>query len=390
MLIRLVSLAFAAVLLAACSDVSDDSPTPTVAPPTLAPSEPTVENTPDATATSTRTPSIIAATATPTPAPRPVDTPSGTTGLNGVSGDSRLDQACVDALDDNDASPPASEVTTSPVATAAPTASPVEGLYAFPGPYEPIDFTHDEALQALVDETLGDRADSYAFFVKDLATGRGAMHNAEKVFNAASLFKLFVMYEVFRQESIGAIRWEDELVVTPYYDAFALSPRVTELCQVVTVAEAMDAMLSVSDNAAAVLLQDLARSGNVNSAIEALGLQQSGLFPEGLPVTAADLALLMEAIATGNAVSTEASADMLKLLDHDVFENGLVSGLPPGTVVSRKTGNWSDATNVAGVVYAPFGPYVFVALTSNGYETEVIRALSSAVYGYFEGISASR
>ena len=90
------------------------------------------------------------------------------------------------------------------------------------------------------------------------------------------------------------------------------------------------------------------------------------------------------------AVSTEASADMLKLLDHDVFENGLVSGLPPGTVVSRKTGNWSDATNVAGVVYAPFGPDVYVALTSNGYETEVIRALSSAVYGYFEGISASR
>jgi hypothetical protein len=65
-----------------------------------------------------------------------------------------------------------------------------------------------------------------------------------------------------------------------------------------------------------------------------------------------------------------------------------MSGLPEGTVVSRKTGNWADATNVAGVVYAPFGPYVFVALTSNGYETEVIRALSSAAYGHFEGIRA--
>jgi beta-lactamase class A len=231
---------------------------------------------------------------------------------------------------------------------------------------------------------MGEKAGSYAYFVKDLATGRGAVHNGDGVFNAASLFKLFVMYEVFRQEQLGLVEWDDRLVVTPYYDSFALSPRVTELCQVLSVGEAMEAMLSVSDNAAAVLLQDLVRSGNVNASIEALGLQDSGLFEDGLPVTANDLALLMEAIATGEAVSPAASADMLRLLDHDVFENGLVSGLPEGTVVSRKTGNWADATHVAGVVFAPFGPYIFVALTSNGYETDVIEALSSAAYAYFE------
>lgn len=377
------------MLLTACSDVADETPTPTN---TTASSTPVPElHTPAPTATTqaspTRTPSIIVATVTPTPAPKPVDTPTGTTGLDGAPGDLRYDQACLDSLGARDgALPPAALLNARPAAMT--TSTPVEGLYAFPGPYEPVAFVHDQTLQAVLDETLGDRAGSYAFFVKDLSTGRGALHNADTVFNAASLFKLFVMYEVFRQESIGAIGWDDELVVTPYYDAFALSPRVTELCQVITVAEAMDAMLSVSDNAAAVLLQDLAGSGNINSAIEALGLKQSGLFVEGLPVTAGDLGLLMEAIATGNAVSPEASADMLRLLDHDVFENGLVSGLPPGTRVSRKTGNWSDATNVAGIVHAPFGPYVFVALTSNGYETDIIQALSSAVYGYFEGISA--
>jgi hypothetical protein len=196
------------------------------------------------------------------------------------------------------------------------------------------------------------------------------------------------MYEVFHQEALGLVEWTDELVVTPYYDAFALSPRVTELCQVITVGAAMEAMLSVSDNAAAVLLQDLVGSGSINASIEALGLEDSGLFEDGLPVTANDLALLMEAIATGHAISPAASADMLRLLDHDVFENGLVSGLPVDTAVSRKTGNWADATNVAGVVFAPFGPYVFVALTSNGYETDVIRALSSATYAHFEVVSA--
>ena len=376
MLTRFVSLAIAALVLSGCvSDVADEPPDPSSTP------SPAQRNTgpADRGRTATATPSVVVATVTPTRAPRLVGTPQGSTGLRGgESGDIEYDQTCLDGDSDAGGLPPAAEVS----------ATPVEGAYEYSGPYEPISFEVDEALKDLLDEALGSKAGSYAYYVKDLSTGRGAVHNGDGVFNAASLFKLFVMYEVFRQEKLGLIDWDDELVVTPYYDAFALSPRVTELCQVISVGEAMEAMLSVSDNASAVLLQDLAGSGNVNASIEALGLQKSGLFEEGLPVTADDLALLMEAIATGNAISPEASGEMLKLLDHDVFENGLVSGLPEGTLVSRKTGNWADATNVAGVVYAPFGPYVFVALTSNGYETEVIRALSSAVYGHFEGIRA--
>jgi beta-lactamase class A len=254
-----------------------------------------------------------------------------------------------------------------------------------PEAYEPVAFVRDDGLQEALEGVVGGQAGSYAFFVKDVATGRGASLNGERVFNAASLFKLFVMYALFHQESLDLVDWEDEVVVTPYYDAFALSPRVTSLCEVLTVGQAMDAMLAVSDNAAAVLLQDLAGSGNVNAAIEALGLEHSGLFEDGLPVTAADLGLLMEAIAVGKAVSPEASADMITLLDHDVFENGLVAGVPEGTRVARKTGNWSDATHVAGIVFAPSGPYVFVALTSNGYERSVIEALSRVTYGHFSG-----
>ena len=377
--IRLLSLLFTAVLLLAClSDVDDDPPpsSATIAPETAI--EATGEPTAQGTASPVVTPAVLVATVTPTRPPRPAGTPQGTTGLQGTRGDIMYDQACLDGDADVQAHPPAATVSTTPT----------PAVNEYPGPYEPIPFVADAALKQRLDSAVGDRAGSYAYYVKDLATGRGAVHAGEGVFNAASLFKLFVMYEAFRQESLDLIDWEQTMVVTPYYDAFALSPRVTDLCQVLTVGEAMEAMLSVSDNAAAVLLQDLVGSGNVNASIAALGLKDSGLFEDGLPVTANDLALLMEAIAAGNAISPAASADMLRLLDHDVFENGLVSGLPVDTAVSRKTGNWADATNVAGVVFAPFGPYVFVALTSNGYETDVIRALSSATYAHFEEMSA--
>lgn len=304
-----------------------------------------------------------------------VSRPEGSTGLPEARSEAlEYSDGCFSG--EGGASPPAAPIDPSPRGWVS----------QLPARYEAIPFAEDTSLKSALDAALGDKAEVYAYYVKELSTGRGAVHNGDDVFNAASLFKLFVMYSVFHQESLGLIEWSDRLVITPYYAGFALAP--TEVCKVITVAEAMEAMLSLSDNVAAVLLQDLAGSSNVNAAITALGLTESGLFVEGLPVTANDLAVLMEAIATGNAISPEASADMLRLLDHDIFENGLMNGLPPGTQASRKTGNWSDATHVAGVVYAPSGPYVFVALTSNAYETSIIQALSSAAYEYFEASRA--
>ena len=371
---RLLVPAFVTLLAAGClSDVPDEPPS--AATPSPAATQERSTPVPEPTAIE-RTPTpAVTPRKTPDATPRPVGTPQGTTGMETGDGAARYDAGCLagDGPDEPLASPPRLH--------------PSQDVPEYPGPYDPIPLVPDKALQARLDAAVGDRADAYAFYVKDLSTGRAATHNGDRTFNAASLFKLFVMYGVFHQVSLDVIDWQDELVVTPHYDGFALSPRVTALCQVITIADAMDAMLSVSDNAAAVLLQDIAGSSNINAAIEALGVQDSGLFEDGLPVTANDLALLMEAIATGEAISPSASADMVRLLGNDVFENGLMGGVPDGTVVARKTGNWSDATHVAGIVYAPSGPYVFVALTSNGYETSVIEAMSAAAYEQFEAAS---
>ena len=235
-------------------------------------------------------------------------------------------------------------------------------------------------------DILGDDAGSYAFIIKDLETGRGAEHNVDHVFYAASIFKLFVMYEVFNQQSQNRVSWDGELVVTPYYDSFGLSPRRTQLCQQLTVAEAMNLMLSISDNTAAVLLQDLVGSGSVNSSLQTLGIETSGLFEDGLPLTAADVALLLEAISRGVTVSHDASTDMLLLMTREELDNGLEAGIPgdANVIVAHKTGNWSDATHDVGIVFAPFGTYLFVALSDRDHETRLIKALSTAAYEYYK------
>lgn len=256
--------------------------------------------------------------------------------------------------------------------------------------FQPLPLEEDRALQRRLLEAVGPESGSYAYFVKDLRSGRGATFNADKVFYSASLFKLFVMYEVFHQVEAGLIDSGERLVVTPYYDAFGLTPRVTRLCQELTVEEALRAMMQVSDNAAAVLLQDLAGSANVNQALAALGLRTSRLLPDDLPVTAADLALLLEAIGRGRAISAEASWAMVELMAGETLDNGLRAGLPPQVRLAHKTGIWNNATHDAGIVFTDFNTYVIVVLSEKSGATQVTRDLSRAAYEYFRDLYRRR
>jgi beta-lactamase class A len=130
---------------------------------------------------------------------------------------------------------------------------------------------------------LGPAAASTAVVIKDLQSGQGVSINPERIFYPASLFKLFVMYEVFHQESLGLLKMSKELHMTPYYDSFGLGPRRTRLCQDLTVSEALQAMMATSDNAAAVLLQDLVGSGGGPSAASGGHWSQSERQPDGKP-----------------------------------------------------------------------------------------------------------
>src|SRR4029077_20429567 len=135
-------------------------------------------------------------------------------------------------------------------------------------------------------------------------------------------------------------------------------------CDEVTLYEAIGAMMAVSDNAAAVMLQDRAGPANINNAMRALGLRATALLPDStLPTTAHDMALLVEAIARGDTVSKEASQQMTLLMESEQIKDRIPSGVPEGTIVAHKTGNWTNATHDAGVVYGAKSSYVVVLMS---------------------------
>ncbi len=267
--------------------------------------------------------------------------------------------------------------------------TPAEDLPPPPARIDVPPLVPDGELQRIVGEILGEDADRYAVMVKDLRDGRGVAMNAGRLFYAASLFKLEVMYEIVRQADAGAIDLGETYNVSDYYAAFGLGPHLIVQCEAVTLERALGAMLSVSDNVAAVMLQDRAGPRNINNAMQALGLTSTALLPENtLPTTAADMALLMEAIARGQAISESASLRMAELMAQEKVDDRIPQGVPEGTIVAHKTGNWENATHDAGIVYGEKSTYVVVLMSDIGFDGDaasVQRAIMGAVWAYFEG-----
>jgi beta-lactamase class A len=247
----------------------------------------------------------------------------------------------------------------------------------------------DGELRRIVEDLLGDDADRYAVVIKDLRDGRGVAVNADRLFYAASLFKLEVMFEIVRQAEAGAIGLGETYNVSDYYAGFGLGPHLIVQCEEVTLERALGAMMSVSDNSAAVMLQDRAGPRNINVSMAALGLEATALLPDNtLPTTADDLALLMEAIARGEAVSEAGSLRMVELMAQEKVDDRIPSSVPEGTLVAHKTGNWENATHDAGIVYGARSTYVVVLMSDIGFDGDagsVQRAIMRAAWSYFEG-----
>jgi beta-lactamase class A len=150
------------------------------------------------------------------------------------------------------------------------------------------------------------------------------------------------------------------------------------------VGDAVRAMVTLSDNASATLLLDLLGHRTIDATMVSLGLRESSVNTTELPTTAADMALLMEAIVRGTGLDARAAADMTALLLDQETRYGIPRGIPPDVPVGNKTGTWDGATHDVAIVFAPSGPYVIAVLTDHSWDWDLITRVSRAVYTFWD------
>src|SRR5207248_2774255 len=132
-----------------------------------------------------------------------------------------------------------------------------------------------------------------------------------------------------------------------------------------SVAEALERMVTLSDNTSAVMLGSRVGTARVNAGIRSIGMDSTHYSLERMTTSGLDMLRFLDLLAHGKAVSSAASADMLHLLLRQRVNDRLPRLLPNDVQVAHKTGNLPGTVNDVGVVYGPTATVAIAALVSD-------------------------
>jgi beta-lactamase class A len=233
--------------------------------------------------------------------------------------------------------------------------------------------------------------------------GRAAvMVEPDRAFHAASTMKVPVMIELFRQAEAGQLRLQDPLPIVNEFHSivdgsvYHLSVGDDSDAEVykavgktMTLRELCEAMITVSSNLAANLLIERLGVENIRATVARLGatgmdvrrgVEDQKAFDQGLnnTTTARGLAVLLQKLASGQAVSAPADAEMVAILKRQKFNDAIPAGVPEGTPIAHKTGTITKIHHDAAIVYGP-RPYVLVLLVRGIQEQKESAALMAAL-----------
>ncbi len=236
--------------------------------------------------------------------------------------------------------------------------------------------------------------------IKDLTDGRTYFLNADEPMPTASMIKIAVLAELFRQNRMT------ERYVVDRKDGLAgddiltrLSPGVTSL----TLRDVGVLMVAVSDNSATNVLIDRLGMANVNRLLDTLGLKVTRLNRRMLDLDAAragrenvatprEMVALLEAIRGGRAFPADRLAGFLEILGMHK-EGYLNRWLPEGALIANKPG-WLDGVRTdAALGLLPKRPYAVAVMTTFGptdrTPEDAIAAIGKLVHDFFDRLGRS-
>ncbi len=220
-----------------------------------------------------------------------------------------------------------------------------------------------QALQEALEAEIGRLGGKWSLYLKRMDTEQVIGVHADEKMVAASLIKLFVAGEFFRQTD------ENMLDIEKY-------------------GRLPDAMINVSDNGAANTLINAVGMDNVNKFAQERGFTETEINRRMLEnngtenyTSAKDCGVMLEQVLAGKYVNPKASERILQALKDQQRTGKIPAGIPSEVPTGNKTGELSYVDNDAAIVWAPSCTYILCIMSSDagGRISEIVR-LSSMVY----------
>jgi beta-lactamase class A len=213
-----------------------------------------------------------------------------------------------------------------------------------------------------------------SLFAKNLDTGETYGLNPDERVRTASTIKIAVMIEAFARVAEGKAKWTDEVILTKEKKVSG-SGILNELSDglKLTLRDAVNLMMMISDNTATNLVLDVLTTDAVNARMESLGFKQikimrkvgtggesaAGKDPEnkkyGLGMaTPREMVLVMEKLERGEVISAAASKEMIDLMKREQDRNAIGRSLW-NVPMASKYGALDRLRSAIGILYTKNG-----------------------------------
>jgi beta-lactamase class A len=209
----------------------------------------------------------------------------------------------------------------------------------------------DDQVKLLVNAFKG----KVSIFAKNLDTGETYALNPDERVRTASTIKIAVMIEAFARVNEGKLKWTDEVILTKEKKVGG-SGILNELSDNLhlTLRDAVNLMMILSDNTATNLTLDVLTTDAVNARMESLGFKNikimrkvfaggesaAGKDPEnkkyGLGMaTPREMVLVMEKLERGEIINPAVSKEMIELMKREQGRNAIGRSLSDVPMASK-------------------------------------------------------
>ena len=261
------------------------------------------------------------------------------------------------------------------------------------------------------------------FFLEDITTGETHEYASSKRYPTASVCKITVMAELFRQDMEGILSLDDWKRMEDRYSTHGSGQlKLMQDEPEITLRDYCRMMITISDNMATDLVMETVGISNINAFLDRLGCPNTRTsvtmgryhyrmtYQDDLPTNRANDVLQAEASAAGandyksvsysdslennvaapgemgkimkqmhegTLVSPQASSEMLEMMENARDFRMIRRDLPREVVVAQKSGSSGRIKGNVGIVYLPSGPMIISAFaTANSNDVRADEAIA--------------
>lgn len=248
-------------------------------------------------------------------------------------------------------------------------------------------------IQNAVSQKNNPQLQSYSVYFRDLTLGRWVGVNENTGYAPASMMKVAIMIAYFKEAETNSSVLQKTLVYSSStadeINGVPLeTPSSLQVGKSYTVEQLIEAMIVSSDNGAKNALLNNINQPDLDEIYTDLGLPNPDN-NNNYTISAKQYSLLLRVLYNATYLSRANSEEVLKIMSQAEYSQGLVAGLPKGTVAAQKFGENVDISNPerpvislsnCGVIYHPTHPYLLCVMTK-GTDLQVLQSTISNISG---------